>query len=121
METLRETIEKIIPYVDEDFLTFPLAEEGNYTQFLNFWQLAKTEKEAEKIEKKIKKFNGENKKYCLDVVEPVMGVGVFRLSISPRFETAEDGSCDYLFEGWSVEEMALHVAAFVSKKRKNEN
>ncbi len=32
-------IESLIPYLERDFMTFPLAEEGNYSPQLNFWQI----------------------------------------------------------------------------------
>jgi len=35
-------IEELIPYVDEEFITFPLAEEGDYSMQLKFWKIYKS-------------------------------------------------------------------------------
>ena len=32
-------IKELIPYVDEEFITFPLAEEGDYSMQLKFWKI----------------------------------------------------------------------------------
>lgn len=41
-------IKKLIPFVDENFVTFPLAiTEGVYIPFYNFWQSLSTKEEVE--------------------------------------------------------------------------
>ena len=37
-------VDRIIPYVNEHFITFPLAPEGKYIPHINFWQILNTEK-----------------------------------------------------------------------------
>ena len=36
-DKIEKLIKDIIPYVDENFITFPLWEEGDYRPVLNFW------------------------------------------------------------------------------------
>lgn len=41
-------IQKLIPFIDENFVTFPLAiTEGVYIPFYNFWQSLSTKEEVE--------------------------------------------------------------------------
>lgn len=40
-EFTQELIEKITPYQQENFITFPLFEEGNFMPAINFWQIFK--------------------------------------------------------------------------------
>ena len=39
---LHEKIEKLIPFISEEFITYPLWEEGKYIPFLKCWQKADT-------------------------------------------------------------------------------
>ena len=63
---LYKQIEKIIPYIDENFITFPLWEEGLYIPFVKFWQIFNDEIENDKAVAIVEKFNIDNKKYDIE-------------------------------------------------------
>lgn len=39
MKNVNELIQDIVPYVDENFITFPLTEEGDYRPHIKFWKI----------------------------------------------------------------------------------
>ena len=59
MENLQEKIEKIIPYISENFISYPMWEEGNYIPFINFW-LSKESKCFPKLDGFIKEVSEKN-------------------------------------------------------------
>lgn len=50
MKSIRNRIEKLIPYQQENFMTFPLMEEGDYRPVINIWQIYKTKDEIPNLE-----------------------------------------------------------------------
>ena len=60
-EIKQVSIQELIPYYDDNFMRFPLAEEGDYRPTLCIWQIYDPEK-AEEYVKEIIKVNDENDK-----------------------------------------------------------
>ena len=47
---IHENLSKLIPFIGDDVISYPLWEEGRYIPSLNFWQVVKTQAEADKLE-----------------------------------------------------------------------
>ena len=50
---IHKKIEQLIPFVDENFITFPLWEEGDYAPHVNIWLIFDSDNEADSIVKKV--------------------------------------------------------------------
>ena len=46
---LQTKIDKLFPFISENFITYPLWEEGNYTPHINVWQTLKDGIEFNKL------------------------------------------------------------------------
>ena len=102
---IHEKILRLVPYVNGNFITYPLWEEGKYIPFINFWKTAKTE--GDYINMRIdfdKAFEGTGYNVC-DDTEYSNGRGVFYFSVYPQFFVLRNGSYKYVKEDWSIEEM----------------
>lgn len=110
----REKIDAIIPYVCENFLTFPLWEEGKYIPHLNFWKIFGTEKEFLKFCISAKR-KGEQKGYVVENIDnqyfDFLPTYNYNFSLSPAYKDLKDGSYKFVNEGWSIEEMVDLVVA----------
>ena len=47
-------INRLIPFVKENFITYPLWEEGKYIPFVNFWQKVESKEQILSLDKKLK-------------------------------------------------------------------
>jgi hypothetical protein len=98
-----KNIETLLPFVDENFLTFPLWEEGKYIPFVNFWRKYDLQKDYEIEYTKFKKFF---KKTGYVIAETdVFGGCITYYEIYPDFKELKDGSYEYKKHDWSIEEM----------------
>jgi hypothetical protein len=61
--------DEFIPYVDENFIRFPLAEEGDYSPTLNLWRVFDTIEEMESFLEN--KFETDDVSVAIDVREVV--------------------------------------------------
>ena len=52
---IHQKIEKLIPFISEEFITFPLCEEGKYIPFLKCWKKADTENKCTRLSNKLNK------------------------------------------------------------------
>ena len=52
---IQEKINKLIPFISENFITYPLWEEGKYIPFLKCWQKADTENRCTRLSNKLNK------------------------------------------------------------------
>ncbi len=65
--TQAELIREIIPFVSENFVTFPLWEEGNYNPQMNMWRIFKTPDEY--VYFRSKNFSTEDVDVYYDAIE----------------------------------------------------
>ena len=56
---IHKKIDKLIPYLSENFLTYPLWEEGNYIPFVNFWRICKTQEETQNLLKEFEELQNQ--------------------------------------------------------------
>lgn len=99
---INKEFNKLIPYVSENFITYPLWEEGKYIPFINFWYVDKVK---DKINNNIKKFKNEN--YTLVKQEDFypFKTCIVHYQIYPTFEENEELGYVFNKENWSIEEM----------------
>jgi hypothetical protein len=100
---IHKQLERLIPYISEEAITYPLWEEGNYTPFLNLDIV--TEKLLELERSLQEKVNLKGYEFQIE-----REGRIFKISIYPDFEYNDEGSFDYMVEGWSIEEMIDIVA-----------
>lgn len=112
---LQQKIDKLIPYVSENFITYPLWEEGKYIPHLNFWQICNTGYELEILYERMLFFEN-NSGYVIWVDDEDIKVGkAFELQINPEYEELETGGYEYVNEDWSIEEMIEIVGEIIKK------
>jgi hypothetical protein len=100
---IHKQLERLIPYISEEAITYPLWEEGNYTPFLNLDIV--TEKLLELESSLEEEVNSKGYEFQTE-----REGRIFKISICPDFEYNDEGSFDYMVEGWSIEEMIDIVA-----------
>jgi hypothetical protein len=99
---IHQKIEKLIPFVNENFITYPLWEEGKYIPFLNCWQRANTKNEYENLVDNLKKCF-ENTGYEIWFAENISFIHEF--CVFPKFKELKNGSYKFEKKDWSIEEM----------------
>jgi len=100
--SIQDKIKKLIPFVSENFITFPLAEEGNLTPFINFWKIVETWNEAEMFNRKLHDGLFETGyEYGCEVI-----IGrIHSYNIHPAFVITGQGGYEYVNPNWSIEGM----------------
>ena len=101
---IHQKIDKLIPYLSENFITYPLWEEGNYTPFINFWKICKTQEEIQLLDKNLKKVF-DNSGYIVQYNDCNFDETILQYSIYPNYDYLDDGSCKFVKQDWSIEEM----------------
>lgn len=104
-----EHIQYIIPYVSKDFITFPLTEEGNYTPFINFWQIFNAKKKKKEFEKRL---NALLKPYDFKLEEKYTWGKIVEYHIYPAFITKRYGVYIYKQE-WMMEDIITILGKFL--------
>lgn len=108
---IQDNIDKLIPFLSENFLTYPLWEEGKYMPFINFWQPSDKFKN---LSDKIKVIN-DNSGYIIFCEMPEAR-GPINLTIYPNFEELDNGGYTYTKKDWSIEEMISIVEILIKSK-----
>jgi len=93
---IQEQINKLIPYISSDFLTYPLWEEGNYTPFINFWHIGNDKKLPLNFNSDINL----NDEYIIELEEKRGTINNYR--IFPNYEYDNSGGFDYIKKDWSI-------------------
>lgn len=113
---IHESIEKLIPHVSEDFITYPLLEEGLYIPFVNFWQVADSDTKFQKLKDQIVKFNLEIG-YTIELKKGVKNQVIHKCFVYPTFKYKKSGGYEFIKEKWSIEEMIQLVENFIKVYR----
>lgn len=103
---IHEKIEKVIPYVEENFITYPLWEEGKYIPFVNFWQAQEYDHEFNRCQ--VLKDKG----YRIELTKTSGNIHGFFMY--PDYNEKDDGGYEYVNKNWSIEEM-LDLLATILK------
>lgn len=103
---MRELLRRIIPYQCENFITFPLWEEGRFTPYLHIWQLKEF---SDGIKERLDKvFNNTGYAFfCEDDTDVTI-----KITIHP----IEFNHLDYLKPKWSIEEMLELIIKFIENE-----
>lgn len=112
--TLRYATDRLLPYMSENFITYPLQEEGKYIPFVNIWQIAKSEKVLNDKLLEIFKDSGYD-----FTVEPYCkhrdGKYSYDIEVSPGWIESEDCSYEFIKPDWSIEEIVNLLAEFLKR------
>ena len=100
---LQDKINKLIPYINENFITYPLWEEGVYVPFVNFWRNFKT------VEGMISFHMGHRERFKDLGYELEFGENQYsdieNMYITPILIHNQDGGYSFQNPNWSIEEM----------------
>lgn len=108
---IHKQIEKLIPFIEEEFITYPMWEEGKYIPFVNFWQKFELEYDAQEFEKKLNSFItlGYDFHNAINFKSKI-----HHCQIYPDYKELDDGSYEFVNENWSIEEMLEIIVSLVS-------
>lgn len=95
---MKRKIEKLIPYMDENFMTFTLMEEGLYFPQINLWTISNPHVAVQETEFE---FNG----YSIFTEHKPRRQSVLHYNISPAWDYDDKDSYNFKKEDWSIEEM----------------
>lgn len=112
---IHESINELIPYISENFITYPLWEEGKYIPFVTFWQIAKNVEELKKFEEEFAILSRPIG-YDFSIEYNINGTIIGKIHIYPDFNDLDDGSYEFVNPDWSIEEMILLVKEFLNSK-----
>ena len=113
---IHKQIEELLPYISENLITYPLWEEGKYIPFINFWQIAETEKDFLEMNARIDKIALENIGYEIIYQNNNTVGSIHYFSINPIFYS-EHLTIGYSYKksDWSIEEMLDIILKIVKK------
>lgn len=112
---LQEKINKLIPYISENFITYPLWEEGKYIPFVNFWQKEEKVLGCEVMCHQLNKILNSSG-YDFVTEDRFESSRIIDFSIYPDFNETEDGGYDFVKKDWSIEEMITLIEKFLEKQ-----
>ena len=101
---IQEKINKLIPFISENFITYPLWEEGKYIPFVHFWKACKNQEEILKLDKKLKEVF-EKSGYIVQYDDCNYNETILQYSVYPNFNDLDNGSHEFIKKDWSIEEM----------------
>lgn len=104
MKKIHEKIYNLFPHIEDNFLTYPLLEEGNCTPFLNFW-----------VSRKVKITNVWG--YQIEPDESFDNTRVVVYQVYPSFDVLENGKVKYSKKDWSIEEMIDIIDSIVNQNK----
>jgi hypothetical protein len=99
-----EKLNRLIPFVEEHVISYPLWEEGKYIPFLQLWRRGETETKRKSIQSKLKKLR-KFTSYEAEVRHVSMPSGIIHYHIYPKFTESVDGGYEFMNKDWSIEEM----------------
>jgi hypothetical protein len=101
---IQKQIDKLIPYLSENFITYPLWEEGKYIPFVNIWIKVDNEDEINEFDFKCKEiFKKTGYKIVFDDCN--YSETIFKYQVHPIFKDLPNGSYKFTKKDWSIEEM----------------
>ena len=101
---LHYKIEKLIPFISEEFITYPLWEEGKYIPFLKCWQKADTENKCTQLLNRLNK-RFEKTGYEISFIDKEHRSVIHEFYLYPKFKELKNGSYKFVKKDWSIEEM----------------
>lgn len=101
---IHKKIEKLIPFLNENFITYPLWEEGKYIPFVNFWIKIDLEGEEQEFDFKCKEIF-EDTGYIVSYNDTNYSNTILQYSVFPNFNDLDNGSYEFVKKDWSIEEM----------------
>jgi hypothetical protein len=81
---IHQKIEKLIPFLNENFITYPLWEEGKYIPFVNFWIKIDSEGGEQDFDFKCKEIFEDNG-YIVSYNDTNFSNTIFQYSVFPNF------------------------------------
>ena len=107
---LHQKIEKLIPFISEEFITYPLWEEGKYIPMLKCWQKADTENKCTRLSNRLNK-HFEKSGYEISFVPKEHRSVIHEFYLYPKYKELKNGSYKFNKTDWSIEEMLDLLAA----------
>jgi len=114
--SIQERIDKLYPFVSEDFLTYKEWQDDIWCPYLTVWQFAKTEADYDNLVKRMDLVLKTNK-YTANIKEEYNTLlKVYRIVMHPKFKRLKGGGAKYTKPDWSIEEMIDALLKFVNKR-----
>jgi|GEM_PF-938490 len=102
--SIQHKVEKLIPFISEEFITYPLREEGRYIPFLKCWQKADTANKCTRLSNKLNK-HFEKTGYEISFIGKEHRSVIHEFYIYPKWKELKNGSYKFVKKDWSIEEM----------------
>lgn len=117
-EMNNKTITQLTPYVGDNFIEFPLWEQGHWIPQLTFWQKFENEDQACLFFNHLKKICGLAYKCEFDRMTESTS-NIFHIYIMPSYQISDTDEVKYNFMNWTIEEMvylAIKAIKFNNKE-----
>ena len=114
---LHKKIEKLIPFISENFISYPLWEEGKYIPVISFWQKAETKALCKELDNRLSKLH-KGTGYCIEIAKKEHASVIHEIQFYPKFRDLKNGSYKFSKKNWSLEEMIDMLEKFLIIKSK---
>lgn len=101
---LHQKIERLIPFISEEFITYPLWEEGKYIPFLKCWQKADTENKRTRLSNSLNN-HFEKTGYEISFIGKEHRSVIHEFYIYPKWKELKNGAYKFVKKDWAIEEM----------------
>lgn len=101
---IHKKIEKLIPYISENFITYPLWEEGKYIPFVNIWIKVDNQEQEDEFDSKLVRIFRDTG-YRIIFEGSSFSQDILYYQVHPKFKELKNGSYKYEKKDWSIEEM----------------
>lgn len=111
---IQKLINKTIPFVCENFITFPLWEEGKYIPNLNFWIITK---EPVLLYNKLYEIYDDMGYDVIFEDKTDNRNDIYTFSISPKIKENDDCGYEFLNKDWSIEEILILFDEYLASSK----
>jgi hypothetical protein len=111
---IHKKIEQLIPYLSDNFISYPLWEEGLYIPSISIWRYFKRHEKYLEFKKGLEDIflpNG----YIIVENEIYNNKKTYSLSIMPDWNYEDNGSYTFTNQNWSIEEIIELLISILKK------
>lgn len=109
-----DRIKKLLPFLNENFITFPLWEEGRFIPFVSFYQITDSQDRLSHLKDLIKTTLKDTGYRCDNSSENSFGK-INSFFIYPNFLEKEEEDYCFAKKDWSIEEMLDLIIIIINK------
>lgn len=109
---IQDQINKLVPYISENLITYPLWEEGIYVPVITFWQRVETDVQRNYLDELLSILSTDTGYYA-GIASKYDRSDIYTCFIYPNFIGNDNGGYKFKKKDWSIEEMLTMLELFI--------